>query len=891
MTKTRIVLPIEGMSCASCAVTVQEALGSAAGVTAASVNYATGKAAVDYDDAQTHVADLIQTVRAAGYDCGKASVTFGVEQLHYAPSVVPLEQALRRVAGAIRAAANQATETVTVDYVPGATTAAELEGAVEESGFHVAEPIAAEDPVERERIARRREIRTLTWKFALAALVTVVSVLGSMLLMAREPERTLKQLDLLGRLLMPLALRLQEVLGGGAGLDPRWVKIGLAVITLPVVVWSGGQFYRGAWSGLRHRTADMNTLISVGTGAAYLYSLAATLVPGVFTGAGRPADVYYEAVSAIITLILLGRVLEARAKGRTSEAIRRLAALKARTAHVVREGREAEVAVEAVVPGDLLVVKPGEKIPVDGIVTDGASPVDESMLTGEPMPVAKTIGDEVIGATINTTGSLTLRATRVGKDAALGQIVQLVEDAPSTKAPIQRLADQVAGVFVPVVISLAIAAFVVWFDFGPEPALVFATVALVTVLIIACPCALGLATPTAILVGTGKAAEHGILIRSGEALGASARGRRRQSGQGPSGRGAPGREVRGHGRAGGARHRRPSYHRGDLAAARPGAEPGARHPGAGRGPARGAGTHAGDRRGQQHGACRDRRVRSDPADRQGRDRLLESDGPRRVHDFGRLEARRGRGGARGRDRRGGGRGAAVAEGGPRAQAPAPGPARGHGGRRHQRRARAGAGRRGNRDRDRNGRGHGSVGRDADPGRFARRGHRDRAVTPHHADDQIESLLGLRVQRDRHSNRRGRAVSRVPRSAVAGARERGDGVVEPERGAEQLDAATLQTGLGMRYFHRTSLSPDDALAQAKVFFGGRLAPADEGARRRSYAGALGRITVAARPEGGHYTLVQVTTDQVGESELDRLAKRFLAELHKQVEPGHDLRGAY
>ncbi len=518
MTKTRIVLPIEGMSCASCAVTVQEALGSAAGVTAASVNYATGKAAVDYDDAQTHVADLIQTVRAAGYDCGKASVTFGVEQLHYAPSVVPLEQALRRVAGAIRAAANQATETVTVDYVPGATTAAELEGAVEESGFHVAEPIAAEDPVERERIARRREIRTLTWKFALAALVTVVSVLGSMLLMAREPEGTLKQLDLLGRLLMPLALRLQEVLGGGAGLDPRWVKIGLAVITLPVVVWSGGQFYRGAWSGLRHRTADMNTLISVGTGAAYLYSLAATLVPGVFTGAGRPADVYYEAVSAIITLILLGRVLEARAKGRTSEAIRRLAALKARTAHVVREGREAEVAVEAVVPGDLLVVKPGEKIPVDGIVTDGASPVDESMLTGEPMPVAKTIGDEVIGATINTTGSLTLRATRVGKDAALGQIVQLVEDAQSTKAPIQRLADQVAGVFVPVVISLAIAAFVVWFDFGPEPAVVFSTVALVTVLIIACPCALGLATPTAILVGTGKAAEHGILIRSGEAL-------------------------------------------------------------------------------------------------------------------------------------------------------------------------------------------------------------------------------------------------------------------------------------------------------------------------------------------------------------------------------------
>jgi Cu+-exporting ATPase len=520
MSKARIVLPIEGMSCASCAATVQEALGSATGVGAATVNYATGKAAVDYDDAQTHVAELIQTVRAAGYDCGKASVTFGVEQLHYAPSVAPLEQALRRVKGVIRAAANQATETVTVDYVPGATTAEELERAVEQSGFHVAEPIAAEDPVERERIARQREIRTLTWKFALAAVVALVSMLGSMLLMAHQPDDTLKQVDLLGRLLMPLALRLQDALAGGgqAWLDPRWLKLGLALVTLPVVAWSGAQFYRGTWSGVKHRTADMNTLIGVGTGAAYLYSLTATVAPGVFASAGRPADVYYEAVSAIIALILLGRLLEARAKGRTSEAIRRLAGLKAKTAHVIREGRMLEIAVEAVAPGDLVVVKPGEKIPVDGVVTEGASAVDESLLTGEPMPVAKRIGDEVIGASINTTGSVTFRATRVGKDSALGQIVQLVEDAQSTKAPIQKLADQVAGVFVPIVIAIAIAAFVAWFDLGPDPAAVFATVALVTVLIIACPCALGLATPTAILVGTGKAAEHGILIRSGEAL-------------------------------------------------------------------------------------------------------------------------------------------------------------------------------------------------------------------------------------------------------------------------------------------------------------------------------------------------------------------------------------
>jgi len=518
MSKSRIVLPIEGMSCASCAATVQEALASATGVGAAAVNYATAKAAVDYDDAQTGVADLIKTVRTAGYDCGKASVTFGVEQLHYAPGVAPLEQALSRVPGVVRAAANQATETVTVDYVPGATTAEALEQAVARAGFHVAEPIPTEDPLERERITRQREIKSLTWKFTLAVTVAVVAMLGSMLLMAEQADSTFRPVDLLGRLLMPLALRLDAALGGRLALDPRWLKLGLALLTLPVMAWSGQQFYRGAWAGFRHRTADMNTLIAVGTGAAFLYSLVATLAPGVFTRAGLPADVYYEAVSAIIALILLGRLLEARAKGRTSEAIRRLAGLKAKAAHVVREGKETELPVEAVVPGDLVIVKAGEKIPVDGIVTEGASAVDESMLTGEPMPVPKKIGDEVIGATLNTTGSITFRATRVGKDAALGQIVQLVEDAQSTKAPIQRLADRVAGVFVPVVIALAITAFVVWFDFGPDPAVLFSTIALVTVLIIACPCALGLATPTAILVGTGKAAEHGILIRSGEAL-------------------------------------------------------------------------------------------------------------------------------------------------------------------------------------------------------------------------------------------------------------------------------------------------------------------------------------------------------------------------------------
>jgi len=521
MAKSRIVLPIEGMSCASCAATVQEALQGAAGVTSAAVNYATAKAAVEYDSGRTTVGQLIRAVRESGYNCGKATVTFGVSDLHYAPSTTPLERALAGVAGVIHVAANQATETVTVDYLPGVATGEQIGQAVHRAGFVVAAPIAEEDPVERERLARRREVRSLTWKFVLAGVVAAIAMIGSMLLMADRPagmHGTFKQYDVLGQLLMPVAVVLRELINAHWSVDLEWVKGGLAVLTVPVLAWSGQQFFRGAWSGLRHRTADMNTLIALGAGAAYLYSLAATVVPGVFTRAGLTADVYYEAAAAIIALILLGRLFEARAKGKSAEAIQRLAALSAKSARVIREGKESDIAMEAVVVGDHVIVRPGEQIPVDGLVTEGASAVDESMITGEPLPVAKKVGDEVIGATLNTTGSVTFRATRVGKDTALGQIVRLVEDAQATKAPIQRLADQVAGVFVPVVLAVAIAAFVVWFDFGPAPALLFATVSLVTVLIIACPCALGLATPTAILVGTGKAAELGILIRGGDAL-------------------------------------------------------------------------------------------------------------------------------------------------------------------------------------------------------------------------------------------------------------------------------------------------------------------------------------------------------------------------------------
>jgi Cu+-exporting ATPase len=528
VSKARIVLPIEGMSCASCARTVQDALAGARGVAAASVNYATTKAAVEFDDAETSAADLVRVVRDAGYQCDTATVTIGVEDLHYAASVTALERALAALKGVVRASANQATESVAVDYVPGAVTAADMERAVADAGYRLAGPIDAADPIERERLGRAREIRVLGWKFAVAAIATGLVMVGSMLLATTHAAgggggEGVGRVDVLGRLLMPLAARVRAALDPRGTLDPVWVKGVLALVTLPVLVWSGRQFFAGAWSGFRHRTADMNTLIAVGTGAAYLYSLAATLAPGVFARAGLPADVYYEAAAAIIALILLGRLLEARAKGRTSEAIHRLATLRPRTAHLLRAGQTIDVEVESLEPGDLVIVKPGERVPVDGAVTEGASAVDESMLTGEPMPVAKRIGDEAIGGTVNTTGSLTLRATRVGKDSALAQIVQLVEQAQASKAPIQGLADRVARVFVPIVLSLAIATFVIWFDVGPAPALVLATIALVSVLVIACPCALGLATPTALLVGTGKAAEHGILIRGGEALEALSR--------------------------------------------------------------------------------------------------------------------------------------------------------------------------------------------------------------------------------------------------------------------------------------------------------------------------------------------------------------------------------
>ncbi|HET7230709.1 MAG TPA: heavy metal translocating P-type ATPase [Longimicrobium sp.] len=497
----RIDLPITGMTCAACARRVERSLSKAPGVRRAGVNLATSRATVEYDPAATGVRDLIGVVEDTGYGtAGSTRAEFVVDDsARPGGSSQPLEHHLMRYRGVTGVDFNLATREVRVDYLQGATDAATLRRAIESFGYAVVNvptggtAAEAEDSIEA---AHAAEYASLRRKFWIAAALSL-----PVLVMAMSHGR-------ISWLNFPGAV---------------WVQLLLAT---PVVLYSGAQFYRGAWAAFRHRAADMNTLIAVGTGTAYLYSLAATFFPRFFMAAhggtagmemGPP--VYYEAASVIIALILLGRMLEARAKGSTSDAIRRLMGLQARTARVIRDGAEADIPVEAVIPGDTVIVRPGEKVPVDGVVTEGASAVDESMLTGESIPAEKTAGDEVFGATINRTGSFRFRATKVGKDTALQQIVKLVQDAQGSKAPIARLGDVISGIFTPVVISLAIATFVAWFILAPtETRFTLALVNFVSVLIIACPCALGLATPTAIMVGTGKGAESGVLIKGGESL-------------------------------------------------------------------------------------------------------------------------------------------------------------------------------------------------------------------------------------------------------------------------------------------------------------------------------------------------------------------------------------
>ncbi|MEN6372490.1 MAG: heavy metal translocating P-type ATPase [Armatimonadota bacterium] len=416
------------------------------------------------------------------------TIQFPIKGMHCASCVRRIEQHLSELEGVAKASINLATERATVEYAPQQITPEKIKTVILFLGYDIPEEAKAEDHEQASRDAAIREWKTRFWVSALLTLPVILGMLREIGSFAFIP----------------------------AVFADHYVMWAFAT---PVQFWGGWPFYRGMWAGLRHRTVDMNTLIAVGSSSAYLYSVAVILFPSFFKATqGVMPAVYFDTSAVIITLILLGRFLEARAKGNASEAIRKLAGLRPKTARVSRNGEEADIPVEDVAVSDIVIVRPGEKIPVDGIVVDGTSAVDESMITGESIPVTKRAGDEVIGATINKTGSFTFRATKVGKDTALAHIIQMVEEAQGSKAPIQRLADIISSYFVPVVIGIAIITFIVWLLWGPAPAFNYALLNFVAVLIIACPCALGLATPTAIMVGTGKGAESGVLIKGGEIL-------------------------------------------------------------------------------------------------------------------------------------------------------------------------------------------------------------------------------------------------------------------------------------------------------------------------------------------------------------------------------------
>jgi Cu+-exporting ATPase len=414
----------------------------------------------------------------------------GIHGMTCASCVRRVERALAAVPGVEQANVNLATEEASV--VAHEVPIESLRAAVDRAGYELRladeSNEVAQDALETERRAEYAALKQRT----IFALGVAALLMGNMLLQLIVPDAVPT------RVLFPIEFAL----------------------ALPVQFWAGARFYQGAWRIGRHGSSDMNTLIALGTSVAFVYSSVVTFVPGVFSGAmvGGTHAVYFDTSAAIIGFILLGRTMEARAKGQTSQAVRALIALRPKLARVLEDGQEYEIPIAAVQPGDTVIVRPGEQIPVDGEVAAGQSAVDESMLTGESAPVVKGVGAAVFGATVNSTGVLQLRATAVGADSALARIIRLVQDAQGSKAPIQRLADQIAAVFVPTVIGIAALTFVAWFVFGPDPALTFATLNAVAVLIIACPCALGLATPTAIMVGTGRAGQAGVLVRDAAAL-------------------------------------------------------------------------------------------------------------------------------------------------------------------------------------------------------------------------------------------------------------------------------------------------------------------------------------------------------------------------------------
>jgi Cu+-exporting ATPase len=482
MSDTRqITLPITGMTCANCSATIERNLKKMPGVANAAVNYASEKASITYDPAQAGEVQMRALIADLGYGVATARIEIPVTGMTCANCSATIERNLRKMPGVVDANVNLATERATVEFIPTLTGYAEFARRIKEIGYGVVETTGIKAPADAEAEAREHEIahqRRLLW---IGVALTLPIFLISMAMM----------LDLV--------------------MFPPWINWVLFALATPVQFYVGWQYYVGGYKALKNGSANMDVLIAMGSSAAYFYSVAVLLFPQL------RGVVYFETSALIITLIRVGKYLEAVAKGRTSSAIKALMGLRPKTARVIREGQELDIPIEEVALGDTVLVRPGEKIPVDGVVLDGRSSVDESMLTGESLPVDKRPGSEVIGATVNKAGLLQIQATKVGADSALAQIIRLVEQAQGSKAPIQALADRVSGIFVPVVIGIALLTFLYWFLIG-QSGFTIAMVNMVAVLVIACPCALGLATPTAIMVGTGKGAQAGILYRSSGAL-------------------------------------------------------------------------------------------------------------------------------------------------------------------------------------------------------------------------------------------------------------------------------------------------------------------------------------------------------------------------------------
>jgi Cu+-exporting ATPase len=500
-TSKQMTLPVTGMTCANCVATVERNLKKLDGVQTAVVNLSSERATVEFDPEKVGLETLMARVERAGYGVATGEAELVIRRLADDNDARRLEASLKKLEGVLQAQVSFATEKARIQYVPTLVTQVEIRRAVAGAGFEALE--LGGEAEDAEAMAREKEINTQRHLLIVGLVFTIPLFLLSM------------GMDL-G--LLPDFFYASSSSMGGMPEAVWWFNWLLLILATPVQFYVGGQYYVGAYKALRNRSANMDVLIALGSSAAYFYSL-----PVVF--GWLEGHVYFETAAVIITLIRLGKYLEARAKGRTSEAIKKLMGLRAKTARIVREGMESEIPVDDVRVGDIVLVRPGEKIPVDGVVVEGRSAVDESMLTGESLPVEKKPGDAVTGATLNKLGLLKFEATKVGRETALAQIIRLVEEAQGSKAPIQKLADQVSAVFVPVVIGLALLTFFGWYFFGPPlpvnsdmTPFTRALINMVAVLVIACPCAMGLATPTAVMVGSGKGAEMGILFRSSEAL-------------------------------------------------------------------------------------------------------------------------------------------------------------------------------------------------------------------------------------------------------------------------------------------------------------------------------------------------------------------------------------